>query len=85
MSFANVPNNRVISIREAASVKATTVFISRIGRVGGAVAMQLAAAGVGRLILAHAGDLRLDDMNRQLLMATENGPSLLSESLFHKT
>ncbi len=51
-------------------LKATSVFISRIGGVGGTVAMQLAAAGVGRLILAHAGDLRLDDLNRQMLMAT---------------
>src|SRR5437764_4325778 len=31
--------------------------------------MQLVAAGVGRLILAHAGNLRLDDLNRQLLMS----------------
>ena len=52
-------------------LKATTVFISRIGGVGGTVAMQLAAAGVGRLILAHAGDLRLDDLNRQLLMTSD--------------
>ena len=52
-------------------LKGTTVFISRIGGVGGTVAMQLAAAGVGRLILAHAGDLRLDDLNRQMLMATD--------------
>jgi molybdopterin-synthase adenylyltransferase len=51
-------------------LKATTVFVSRIGGVGGTVAMQLAAAGVGRLILAHAGDLRLNDLNRQLLMTT---------------
>lgn len=52
-------------------LKDTTVFISRIGGVGGTVAMQLAAAGVGRLVLAHAGDLRLDDLNRQLLMTTD--------------
>jgi len=52
-------------------LKGTTVFVSRIGGVGGAVAMQLAAAGVGRLILAHAGDLRLDDLNRQSLMTTD--------------
>jgi molybdopterin/thiamine biosynthesis adenylyltransferase len=51
-------------------LKAATVFISRIGGVGGTVAMQLAAAGIGRLILAHAGDLRLNDLNRQLLMTT---------------
>ncbi|MEX0642309.1 MAG: HesA/MoeB/ThiF family protein [Pirellulales bacterium] len=52
-------------------LKGATVFISRIGGVGGTVAMQLAAAGIGRLILAHAGDLRLNDLNRQLLMATD--------------
>jgi molybdopterin/thiamine biosynthesis adenylyltransferase len=33
--------------------------------------MQLAAAGVGRLILVHAGNLRVDDLNRQLLMTTD--------------
>ncbi len=52
-------------------LKATTVFVSRIGGVGGTVALHLAAAGVGRLILAHAGDLRLNDLNRQLLMTTD--------------
>lgn len=52
-------------------VKGASILISRIGGVGGTVAMQLAAAGVGRLVLAHAGNLRLDDLNRQLLMSTE--------------
>ena len=33
--------------------------------------MQLAAAGIGRLVLAHAGNLRLNDLNRQLLMTTD--------------
>ena len=32
-----------------------TVMISRIGGLGGLVAYELAAAGVGRLILAHGG------------------------------
>lgn len=49
-------------------LKAATVLISRVGGVGGQVAYQLAAAGVGRLILAHAGVVRLSDLNRQLLM-----------------
>ncbi|MBL8809712.1 MAG: HesA/MoeB/ThiF family protein [Planctomycetaceae bacterium] len=52
-------------------LKNATVLISRVGGVGGSVAMALAAAGVGRLILAHAGPLRLDDLNRQLLMKTD--------------
>ncbi|WCJ59192.1 HesA/MoeB/ThiF family protein [Fontisphaera persica] len=49
-------------------LKAATVLISRVGGIGGQVAYQLAAAGVGRLILAHAGPVRLSDLNRQLLM-----------------
>jgi molybdopterin/thiamine biosynthesis adenylyltransferase len=52
-------------------LKQSTVLISRIGGVGGTIAMQLAAAGVGRLVLAHAGNLRLDDLNRQVLMTTD--------------
>ncbi len=52
-------------------LKGTTAFVSRIGGVGGVVALQLAAAGVGRLILAHAGDVRPNDLNRQLLMTTD--------------
>jgi molybdopterin-synthase adenylyltransferase len=52
-------------------LKGASVLVSRIGGVGGAVAMQLAAAGVGRLVLAHAGNLRLDDLNRQTLMTTD--------------
>ncbi len=46
----------------------TTALVSRIGGLGGAVAFQLAAAGVGRIILAHRGNLRKDDLNRQILM-----------------
>jgi molybdopterin/thiamine biosynthesis adenylyltransferase len=52
-------------------LKSATVLISRIGGVGGTVALQLAAAGIGRLILAHAGNVRRDDLNRQLLMTTD--------------
>jgi len=36
------------------------------------VAFELAAAGVGRLILAHGGNLRSDDLNRQLLMTHDH-------------
>jgi molybdopterin-synthase adenylyltransferase len=46
-----------------------SVLVSRVGGVGGAVAQQLAVAGVGKLTLAHAGPLRLDDLNRQILMS----------------
>jgi len=49
-------------------LKGASILISRVGGIGGLVAYQLAAAGVGRLILAHAGNVRPDDLNRQLLM-----------------
>ena len=52
-------------------LKGATVLVSRIGGVGGAAAMQLAAAGVGKLVLAHAGNVRLNDLNRQTLMTTD--------------
>ncbi len=50
------------------ALKAATVLVSRCGGVGGSVAYQLAAAGVGRLIIAHGGNLKPGDLNRQLLM-----------------
>jgi molybdopterin/thiamine biosynthesis adenylyltransferase len=49
-------------------LKGASVLVSRVGGLGGLVAFQLAAAGVGRLILAHGGVLRASDLNRQLLM-----------------
>lgn len=48
-------------------LKAASVLISRVGGLGGMVAYQLAAAGVGRLVLAHAGSLKRSDLNRHLL------------------
>jgi molybdopterin/thiamine biosynthesis adenylyltransferase len=49
-------------------LKAASVLVSRVGGLGGAVATYLAAAGVGRLVLAHAGDVRPSDLHRQTLM-----------------
>ena len=49
-------------------LKNASVMVSRIGGVGGLVAYQLAAAGVGKLVLAHGGNVKPSDLNRQLLM-----------------
>jgi len=49
-------------------LKGASVLISRCGGVGGGVAYSLAAAGIGRLVLAHAGTIKPGDLNRQLLM-----------------
>lgn len=53
-------------------LKGTTVFISRVGGLGGVVALELAAAGVGRLIVAHGGVLKPSDLNRQLLQTHDH-------------
>ena len=47
---------------------ASSVLISRVGGLGGVVAYELAAAGVGRLVLAHGGNVKPGDLNRQLLV-----------------
>ena len=52
-------------------LKGATVLISRVGGLGSVVAYELAAAGVGRLVIAHAGDVKPSDLNRQLLMTHE--------------
>ena len=45
-----------------------TVMISRCGGLGSVVAYELAAAGVGKMVLAHGGNVKHSDLNRQLLM-----------------
>lgn len=45
-----------------------TALVSRIGGLGGPLAFSLAAAGIGKLILVHGGDLKPSDLNRQILM-----------------
>ena len=54
-----------------AKLRETTALVSRVGGLGGPLATSLAAAGFGKIVLAHAGDLREDDLNRQTLMARE--------------
>ena len=49
-------------------LKGASVLISRVGGLGSVVAYELAGAGIGKLILAHAGNVQPSDLNRQLLM-----------------
>lgn len=49
-------------------LKNASVLVSRCGGLGSVVAYELAAAGVGKLVLAHAGNVKPSDLNRQLLM-----------------
>lgn len=49
-------------------LKGASVLVSRVGGLGSVVAYELAAAGIGKLVLAHAGNVKPSDLNRQLLM-----------------
>ncbi len=57
----------VLTEEGQARLKRSTVFISRVGGMGGPAALALAMAGVGRIIFAHGGRLELADLNRQVL------------------
>jgi molybdopterin/thiamine biosynthesis adenylyltransferase len=52
-------------------LKNSSALISRIGGLGGTVALELAAAGIGKLVIAHAGTVKHSDLNRQILMSYE--------------
>lgn len=55
-------------------LKGSTVLVSRVGGVGGTAAMNLVRAGVGRLILAHGGEVVPDYLNRwQLITPADLG------------
>jgi molybdopterin/thiamine biosynthesis adenylyltransferase len=49
-------------------LKHSTALVAGVGGLGGTAALYLAAAGIGRMILVHAGGLTLSNMNRQILM-----------------
>jgi len=57
-----------VGVEGQRKLKGASVLVSRAGGVGGLVAYELAAAGVGRLVLAHAGVVKPGDLNRQILM-----------------
>jgi molybdopterin/thiamine biosynthesis adenylyltransferase len=52
-------------------LKTATALVTGVGGLGGTAALYLAVAGIGKLILARGGELRLDDMNRQILMTDD--------------
>ncbi|HAG80962.1 MAG TPA: protein hesA [Cyanobacteria bacterium UBA12227] len=52
-------------------LKSSTALVTGVGGLGGTVALYLAVAGIGKIILVRGGNLRLDDMNRQILMTDD--------------
>jgi len=53
-------------------LKGASALVSRCGGLGGPLAQSLAAAGVGRLVIAHDGDLKPSDLNRQILQTADH-------------
>lgn len=49
-------------------LRGACALVSRVGGLGGPLAQELAAAGIGKLILVHGGNLKPSDLNRQILM-----------------
>lgn len=48
-------------------LKEATALVTRVGGMGGPCAQMLTMAGVGRVIIAHGGELIEPDLNRQVL------------------
>ena len=57
----------VLSIDGQLRLKQATVLVTRVGGMGGPCAQMLAMAGVGRVIIAHGGEMISPDLNRQVL------------------
>ena len=48
-------------------LKGATALVTRVGGMGGPAALMLTMAGMGRVIIAHGGELITPDLNRQVL------------------
>lgn len=49
-------------------LKSSAALVTRVGGLGGPAAFWLAAAGIGKLLIAHGGNLTPSNLNRQILM-----------------
>ncbi len=52
-------------------LKASAALVSRCGGLGGPLCYSLAAAGIGKLVIAHGGNVKPSDLNRQILMTDD--------------
>ena len=57
----------VLSEEGQLNLRRSTALVTRVGGMGGPAALMLTMAGVGRVIIAHGGDLISPDLNRQVL------------------
>jgi molybdopterin/thiamine biosynthesis adenylyltransferase len=49
-------------------LKNSSALVTRVGGLGGPVALYLAMAGMGKIMIAHSGKLTWSNLNRQILM-----------------
>ncbi len=56
------------SIEHQKKLKQASALVAGVGGLGGAAATYLAVAGIGKVRMAHYGNLTLSNMNRQTLM-----------------
>lgn len=57
----------VLSEEGQCRLKGATVLVTRVGGMGGPAAQMLVMAGVGKVIIAHGGEMISPDLNRQVL------------------
>ncbi len=57
----------VLPVEGQARLKQSSALVTRTGGMGGPASLMLAMGGVGRVIIAHGGDLISPDLNRQVL------------------
>ena len=56
----------VLSAEGQSRLKRSAVLITRAGGMGGPAALCLTMAGVGRVVIAHGGEMTSPDLNRQV-------------------
>ena len=57
----------VLSPEGQLRLKQSTALVTRVGGMGGPASLMLTMAGVGRVIIAHGGEMISPDLNRQVL------------------
>lgn len=57
----------VLSAEGQLRLKNSTALVTRVGGMGGPASLALVMGGVGRVIIAHGGELISPDLNRQVL------------------
>ena len=59
----------VLTAEQQQKLKNATAVVTRVGGMGGPASQMLVMAGVGRVVIAHGGELISPDLNRQVLGA----------------